>query len=115
IQDDEPETDLAYQEAPDTGEVVNGNGSDGTNGAAPGDGEPAEAPVEEEPVETEVAEPEPSEVPDPDLDPTANVGGPTADLPQTSSADELNGETANEEPIEEPAPTDVPVEPTAVP
>ncbi len=108
IGDDTPGNDVAYQEAPETGIAGEGGNAtgDGTNGATTD-----EPDVEEVPVETEVSEPEPepSEVPDPDLDPTANVGGATGELPPTNNASEETGGEIDE-PVEEPAPTEAPIE-----
>jgi hypothetical protein len=118
---DEKPSDIAITTAPNAGET-----GDGTNGAStadqPQEEQPAAAPTETA-VETEVAQIEPSEVPVQQTDPTANIGGPTGELPPTNNAEDVTAEPTatletieTEIPTEAPViPTEAPVEPTAVP
>lgn len=114
--------DIALNPAPDALET-NGGIGDGTDGTGNGNGvasqpdaepaaavvaDPTEEPVDEPVVETaqDVVEP---------MDPTAGVGGPTTELPETAEVQEAQDPTAPIEtmaPVEEPAEV---VEPTAVP
>lgn len=108
-------------------EVAITTSGDGTNGASTGD-QPADAPTEPEvaqvlPTETATVQAEPSEVPVQQTDPTANIGGPTSELPPTKNAEDVTADPTmplepapTEVPAEEPVvPTEVPAEPTEVP
>jgi len=95
------------------------NGNDGSGNVSNPEQQanvPVVAPTETQ-VVTEVAQVEPSEVPVQQTDPTANIGGPTGELPPTTDVDTIVNDPTVPNQEEEPAvePTDVPVEPTAIP